>query len=125
MAAQIGLDPSKDINWVDSGPVDPMQLFVDGKIDAFLSYPPQAQELRARHVGRVLLKTAEDHPWSQYFCCMLAGNREFVRNHPVTTKHVRAPSSRPPTCAPANRTGSRSGWSIAGSLPGTTMPSRR
>jgi NitT/TauT family transport system substrate-binding protein len=88
MAAQVGLDPSKDINWVFSGSVDPMQLFIDGKIDAFLSYPPQAQELRARHVGRVLLKTTVDHPWSQYFCCMLAGNREFVRNYPVATKRV-------------------------------------
>jgi NitT/TauT family transport system substrate-binding protein len=80
MAAQVGLDPGKDINWVYSGSVDPRQLFVDGKIDAFLSYPPQAQDLRARHVGRVLLKTAVDHPWSYYFCCMLAGNRDFVRN---------------------------------------------
>jgi NitT/TauT family transport system substrate-binding protein len=88
MAAQIGLEPSKDINWVVSGSVDPMQLFVDGKIDAFMSYPPQAQELHARHVGHVLLKTAVDHPWSQYFCCMLAGNRKFVRNYPAATKRV-------------------------------------
>jgi NitT/TauT family transport system substrate-binding protein len=88
MAAQVGLDPGKDIHWVYSGSVDPMQLFVDGKIDAFLSYPPQAQELRARHIGRVLLKTAVDLPWSQYFCCMLAGNREFVRNYPAATKRV-------------------------------------
>jgi NitT/TauT family transport system substrate-binding protein len=88
MAAQVGLDPGKDINWVFSGSVDPMQLFVDGKIDAFLSYPPQAQELRARHVGRVLLTTAVDRPWSQYFCCMLDGNREFVRNYPAATKRV-------------------------------------
>jgi NitT/TauT family transport system substrate-binding protein len=29
-----------------------------------------------------------DRPWSQYFCCMLVGNREFVRKNPVTTKHV-------------------------------------
>jgi NitT/TauT family transport system substrate-binding protein len=88
MAAQVGLDPKKDINWVFSGSVDPMRFFVDGKIDAFLSYPPRAQELRAGHVGRVLLKTAVDLPWSQYFCCMLAGNRDFVRNYPAATKRV-------------------------------------
>jgi len=29
-----------------------------------------------------------DRPWSQYFCCMLAGNREFVRRHPVATKRA-------------------------------------
>jgi len=29
-----------------------------------------------------------DRPWSQYFCCMLAGNREYVQNYPVATKRV-------------------------------------
>ena len=29
-----------------------------------------------------------DRPWSQYFCCMVEGNREFVRQHPVATKRV-------------------------------------
>ena len=29
-----------------------------------------------------------DKPWSQYFCCTLAANREFVRKHPVATKRV-------------------------------------
>jgi NitT/TauT family transport system substrate-binding protein len=36
----------------------------------------------------VLVSTALDRPWSQYFCCMLAGSREYVRNHPVATKRV-------------------------------------
>jgi len=40
IAANIGIDPSKDINWVTSGSVKPMQLFMDGKIDAFLGLPP-------------------------------------------------------------------------------------
>ena len=31
---------------------------------------------------------ALDKPWSQYFCCMLAGNTDFVRDHPVATKRV-------------------------------------
>jgi NitT/TauT family transport system substrate-binding protein len=29
-----------------------------------------------------------DRPWSQYFCCMVVGNREFVRQHPVATKRA-------------------------------------
>jgi NitT/TauT family transport system substrate-binding protein len=29
-----------------------------------------------------------DRPWSQYFCCMLTGNREYVRNYPVATKRA-------------------------------------
>jgi NitT/TauT family transport system substrate-binding protein len=87
MAAQVGLDPHKDIDWVTSS-VSPMQLFVDGKTDAFLGFPPQPQELRAQHVGHVLVNSAIDRPWSQYFCCMLGGNREFVRKYPIATKRA-------------------------------------
>ena len=60
IATNIGIDPGKDINWVTSGSVRPMQLFVDGKIDAFLGLPPEPQELRARHIGRVLLDSTVD-----------------------------------------------------------------
>src|SRR5215469_10493576 len=88
LAAQVGLDPKKDINWIVTGSADPMQLFVDGKIDALMSGPPWAQELRARQVGHVVFASAVDRPWSQYFCCMLAGNREFVRRYPAATKRV-------------------------------------
>jgi len=88
LAAQVGLDPRKDINWIVTGSADLMQLFADGKIDAFMSGPPWAQELRARQVGHVVFASAVDRPWSQYFCCMLAGNREFVRRYPAATKRV-------------------------------------
>src|SRR5262249_38861285 len=44
MAAYVGLDPAKDIEWVLSPSVDPMQLFVEGKINAFLGTPPEPQE---------------------------------------------------------------------------------
>ena len=65
-----------------------MELFVQGKIDAFLAFVPQPEQLRARKVGRVLVDIAMDEPWSQNFCCMAVGNSEFVRNHPVATKRV-------------------------------------
>jgi NitT/TauT family transport system substrate-binding protein len=29
-----------------------------------------------------------DRPWSQYFCCMVVGHREFVRKHPVAAKRA-------------------------------------
>ena len=61
---------------------------MQGKIDAFLGFPPEPQDLRARQIGHVIVNTAVDRPWSQYFCCMLAGNPEFVRKHPVATKRV-------------------------------------
>jgi NitT/TauT family transport system substrate-binding protein len=86
MAAQVGLDPQTDIEWVTGSEINPMELFVDGKVDAFLGFPPEPQELRARRIGRVILDTATDRPWSQYLCCIVYGNREWVRNHPVATK---------------------------------------
>jgi NitT/TauT family transport system substrate-binding protein len=86
MAAYVGLDPDADINWVTSPTVRPADLFEAGKIDAFLGYPPEPQELRARKIGRVILNMTTDKPWSQYFCCFVFGNKEFVRAHPVATK---------------------------------------
>jgi NitT/TauT family transport system substrate-binding protein len=88
MAAYVGLDPNRDINWVTSSSPKPKELFVEGKIDAFLGFPPEPQEMRARNIGHVIVNSALDNPWSQYFCCMLAGNTDFIRNHPVTTKRV-------------------------------------
>ena len=89
MATYVGLDPHQDIDWVVTSPsVKPKELFAEGKIDAFLGFPPLAQEMRARNIGHVVVNSAIDRPWSQYFCCMVAGNRDFVREHPVATKRV-------------------------------------
>jgi NitT/TauT family transport system substrate-binding protein len=88
MAAYVGLDPTRDIHWVINPSVKPTELYEKGQIDAFLGFPPEPQELRARHIGHVVVNSTIDRPWSQYFCCMLAGNREFVRKNPVATKRV-------------------------------------
>jgi NitT/TauT family transport system substrate-binding protein len=88
MAAHVGLDPDKDIHWVTSQSPKPSELFVAGRIDAFLGFPPEPQELRAQNIRHVVVNSAVDRPWSQYFCCMLAGNSEYVRKYPVATKRV-------------------------------------
>ena len=88
MAAHVGLDPKRDIRWVTDPEVKPLDLFAEGKIDAFLGFPPEPQELRARRAGHVILSTTVDRPWSQYFCCMLAGNRDYVQRYPVATKRM-------------------------------------
>jgi NitT/TauT family transport system substrate-binding protein len=88
IAAHVGLDPIKDIRWTTSSSPKPMELFAEGKIDAFLGFPPEPQELRARNIGHVIVNSATDRPWSQYFCCMLAGRRDYVRRYPVATKRV-------------------------------------
>jgi NitT/TauT family transport system substrate-binding protein len=51
-----------------------------------LAGPPDAQDLRARHICHVVVNSAVDRPWSQYFCCVLTGNRDYVHAHPVATK---------------------------------------
>jgi NitT/TauT family transport system substrate-binding protein len=86
IVAHVGLDPHKDINWVAKGDGNFMDLLATGEVDAFLAFPPEPQELRARKIGRAIFNTTTDKPWSQYFCCFAYGNRDFVRNHPVATK---------------------------------------
>jgi NitT/TauT family transport system substrate-binding protein len=88
IAASVGLDPAKDINWYSIGGAGKSDLLTNGKIDAFMSAPPRAQELRARGTGHVILNSAVDRPWSQYFCCMLIGSADFVRRSPIATKRV-------------------------------------
>jgi NitT/TauT family transport system substrate-binding protein len=88
MVAYVGLDPAKDVHWTINPSVKPTELYEKGQIDAFLGFPPEPQDLRARHIGHVVVNSAVDHPWSQYFCCMLAGNRDYVSKHPVATKRV-------------------------------------
>jgi NitT/TauT family transport system substrate-binding protein len=75
MAAQVALDPAKDIDWVTSQSPKPSELFAEGKIDAFLGFPPEPQDLRARKIRHVVVNSAVDRPWSEYFCCMLMGER--------------------------------------------------
>jgi NitT/TauT family transport system substrate-binding protein len=88
MVAYVGLDPERDIQWIENPEATSMQLFADGKIDAFLSTPPEPQELRARKIGHTILSTSVDRPWSQYYCCMLAGSAEYVDRYPAATKRV-------------------------------------
>jgi NitT/TauT family transport system substrate-binding protein len=86
MASLVGLDPVRDIRWTFSS--HPTQLFIDGKVDAFLALPPVLQEVRARNIGHVIASSIADRPWSQYYCCFLATRAEFARQYPIATKRV-------------------------------------
>jgi NitT/TauT family transport system substrate-binding protein len=88
MVAYVGLDPKKDVNWVTHPFAEAAQLLAQRKIDAFLGFPPEPQELRAKKIGHVVVDSMRDRPWSQYFCCVVIGNREFVRKYPVATKRT-------------------------------------
>jgi len=89
MLAYVGIDP-RAVKWLDANASlrDAMSLFASGKADAFFGFPPQPQELRARKIGQVIVNTAEDRPWNQYFCCMAGVNRQFAERHPVATKRA-------------------------------------
>jgi NitT/TauT family transport system substrate-binding protein len=67
MAAYVGLDANKDIEWVTHPPAESKRLLAEGKIDAYMAFPPDTQELRRKRIGRVVVATATDRPWSQYF----------------------------------------------------------
>ena len=85
---QVGLDPRKDVTWVTKPPPEAKQLLAEGKIDGYLGFPPDPQELREKKIGHVVLNSATDRPWSQYFCCMFSANRDFAARHPVATKRA-------------------------------------
>jgi NitT/TauT family transport system substrate-binding protein len=93
MAASVGLDPHRDIEWVEGaamnpGGPSPIELFMNREVDAFLGFPPEPQRLREGNAGRVIIHTTFDRPWSQYVCCMMIGHRDFVAAHPIATKKV-------------------------------------
>jgi NitT/TauT family transport system substrate-binding protein len=88
MMTYVGLDPNRDINWVTHPPAEALQLLSQGKVDAYLAFPPTAQEMRANKIGHVVLNSMVDSPWSQYFCCMWAANQDFMRKNPVATKRA-------------------------------------
>jgi NitT/TauT family transport system substrate-binding protein len=88
IVAYIGVNP-RDIHWITAASAaDALQTFVDGKADAFFAFAPQGEELRAKQVGRVILNTLQDRPWSQYFCCMVSARRAFAEKYPVATRRA-------------------------------------
>jgi NitT/TauT family transport system substrate-binding protein len=86
----VGLDPNRDVEWVvgvqKNGSL--MQNFIDGKVDAFLVDTSQYSEVRAKNIGHTVFANLVDRPWSQYFCCMVAGRSAYVDKYPVATKRV-------------------------------------
>jgi NitT/TauT family transport system substrate-binding protein len=88
MATYVGVNSRKDINWVVYRGDQAIQLLAEGKIDALIGFPPEPQQMRARKIGHVVVNTTSDRPWSEYFCCMVTGNRDFVSKHPIASKRA-------------------------------------
>jgi NitT/TauT family transport system substrate-binding protein len=89
MLAYVGMDPRRDVTWLPGENLgDAMRLFVERKADAFMGFAPQPQELRTRRIGHVIVNTAQDRPWSQYFCCIVSANRDFAARNPIAAKRA-------------------------------------
>ena len=88
MLAYVGLRAGKDVDFIERPPAEAKRLLAEGRIDGYMGFPPDPQELRAKKIGHVVVNSAVDRPWSQYFCCLVAGNRQFVQKHPVATKRA-------------------------------------
>ena len=89
--AYVGLNPHTDIHWVVHPYADQARLLTaltQGSLDAFVMGPPYAPEIREKKISHVLVNTTTDKPWSQYFCCLVASTKAFVRQHPVATKRA-------------------------------------
>lgn len=100
MAAYVGVDPKREIKFVTHPVGESARLLAEEKVDALMGFPPVPQELRQKKIGHVVVSSGLDRPWSQYLCCIVAGNREFVRRHPVAAKRaVRALAKATDFCA--------------------------
>ena len=88
MAAHVGLNPIRDINFVIQPAEQSAHLLQDKKVDALMGFPPVPQELRSKNIGHVIVSSGADRPWSQYFCCIVGANQPFVHKHPVATKRA-------------------------------------
>ena len=88
MAAYVGLNPRTDIIWVTDPKVSQADLFRMGKVDAFVGFPPDPSQPCMQSAGHLVVSTTHDRPWSDYFCCMVAANPDFMHNNPAATKRV-------------------------------------
>ncbi len=93
-----------------SRPTRRPKLFVDGKIDAYLGFPPRPQELRARKIGRVIVNSASTGPGRSISAACVTGSREFVRSIRSRPSARCGRSSRAPTCAPPSPSAWRACW---------------
>jgi NitT/TauT family transport system substrate-binding protein len=90
LLAYVGVDPRTEVNFIEVPP-DSAALrdaFLDGRSQAFIAPAASGPLLRRnpKNPGTVILDTTMDKPWSQYYCCNLVANRDWVRRYPIATK---------------------------------------
>jgi NitT/TauT family transport system substrate-binding protein len=86
MINYVGLDVTRDVEWVIAD--YPMQDFIEGKVDAYLRIVWDFPATHTKEIGHTIASNDVDRPWSQYYCCMVAGSTEYVKKYPQATKRV-------------------------------------
>ena len=84
----VGLDIRKDVKVVNYLPSENARILSSGEVDALVAFPPVSKDLRAKGIGRVVLDSITDPPWSNYYCCTAVTNREWMDKHPVATRRA-------------------------------------
>jgi NitT/TauT family transport system substrate-binding protein len=86
MTAYVGLDPHRDLQWVFHPQPSRCSSSRPGRSTPTSPFHPNRRSCGRKHIGHVVVNTGTDRPWSQYFCCMVAGRRAFVQQYPIATK---------------------------------------
>jgi NitT/TauT family transport system substrate-binding protein len=123
LLAYVGVDPRTEVNFIEVPP-DSAALrdaFLDGRSQAFIAPAASGPLLRRnpRNPGRVILDTTMQKPWSQYYCCNLVANREWVRRYPIATKRFTRAILRATDAVAKDKPGAARGY-VAGGLNSTT-----
>jgi NitT/TauT family transport system substrate-binding protein len=84
----VGLDMNRDVKVVNHLPSENAQILSSGEVDAVVAFPPITKDLRVKGIGRVVLNSMTDPPWSSYYCCTAVTNRDWMEQHPVAAKRA-------------------------------------
>ena len=84
----VGLDINRDVKVVNFPPAENARILSSGEVDAVVAFPPINKDLRVKGIGRVVLNSLTDPPWSNYYCCTAVTTRDWLEKHPVAAKRA-------------------------------------
>jgi NitT/TauT family transport system substrate-binding protein len=84
----VGLDLNKDVKIVSHLPSENARILSSGEVDALVAFPPVSMDLRVKGIGKVVINSLTDPPWSNYYCCTAVTTRDWLEKRPVATKRA-------------------------------------
>ena len=78
----------ENVKIVNYPPSEYARVLSSGEVDAVVAFPPMTKDLSEKGIGRVLVNSMTDPPWSNYYCCTAVVNRDWMEKHPVATKRA-------------------------------------